>query len=164
MNAPTETPRLRAASKRDAATALAWTPEPDALRMWAGPSTRLPATVDSLWEDITSTDAHTYAFESATHGLVGFGQVRLKENNYGHLARLIVSPRHRGQGLGRAWCAALMREAVRSHGVAAFSLYVYPDNTRAISLYRSLGFVECGMHEKFNCILMRAPLSALALG
>lgn len=78
MNAPLETPRLRAATKADAATALAWTPEPAALRMWSGPSTRVPATVDSLWEDITSTDAHTYAFESATHGLVGFGQVRLK--------------------------------------------------------------------------------------
>ena len=35
-----------------------------------------------------------------------------------------------------------------------------PDNTNAIGLYRSLGYVEKGMHPKFNCVLMEAPLSA----
>ena len=57
-----------------------------------------------------------------------------------------------------------MREAVRLHPIEAFSLYVFPDNPNAIALYRSLGFVEQGMHPQFNCVLMEAPLSAIAAG
>jgi ribosomal protein S18 acetylase RimI-like enzyme len=53
-----------------------------------------------------------------------------------------------------------MREAARLHPITAYSLYVFPDNLNAIGLYRSLGFVKNGMHPKFNCVLMLAPLSA----
>jgi ribosomal-protein-alanine N-acetyltransferase len=146
----------------DAAGALSWTPEADALRHWAGPSTRCPATPESFWEDISNADATTFAFESPVHGLLGFGQVRFREQAYGHLARIIVSPHHRGRGLGRTLCVALMRETVRLHPIKAFTLYVFPDNSRAIALYRSLGFVDQGTHEKFNCTLMQAPLSAVS--
>ncbi len=151
---------LRPALPADVAITLAWTPEEDALRRWAGPSTRWPATPESLWADLNNTDATSFAFESVKHGLVGFGQVRYREQTYGHLARIIVSPSHRGLGLGRALCAALMQEAPRLHPIKGYSLYVFPDNARAIALYRSLGFVERGMHPQFNCVLMLAPLAA----
>ena len=155
---------LRPATPADAAVALAWTPEDEALSRWAGPSTRCPATPESLWADISSVDATTFAFASPEHGLVGFGQVRFREQAYGHLARIIVSPRHRGLGLGRALCLALMRAAPQLHPIKGYSLYVFPDNTSAIALYRSLGFVAQGMHPQFNCILMTAPLHAVAHG
>lgn len=154
-------PALRRAAPADVALALAWTPEVDSLRRWAGPATRWPATPESLWEDINATDATTFAFASPEFGTIAFGQVRFREQTYGHLARLIVSPAQRGRGQGRAFCIALMREAPRLHPITAYSLYVFPDNHRAIRLYRSLGFVERGMHPEFNCILMQAPLSAL---
>jgi len=163
MNSPLP-PVLRPATVADAAIALAWTPEDGALRHWAGPDTRCPATPESFWEDINNADATTFAFESPAQGLVGFGQVRFREQTFGHLARIIVSPRHRGHGLGRALCVALMREAVRLHPIKAYTLYVFPDNARAIALYRSLGFVDQGTHERFNCTLMQAPLSAVSAG
>ena len=144
----------------DAAVALSWTPGDESLRRWAGPSTRCPATPESLWADISGADATTLALESPALGLVGFGQVRFREQLYGHLARIIVSPRQRGRGWGRTLCLALMREAWRLHPIKAYSLYVFPDNTNAIALYRSLGFVEQGRHPQFNCILMQAPLAA----
>lgn len=155
-------PGLRPATLADAAIALTWTPEAEPLRRWAGPSTRWPATPESLWADITSVDANTFALEPSGLGLVGFGQVRLRESHFGHLARIIVSPNHRGLGLGRTLCTALMREAIRLHPIRAYSLYVYPDNPTAIALYRTLGFVERGVHEKFNCLLMEAPLPGSA--
>lgn len=161
MNPP---PTLHPATPADAAIALSWTPEDEALRRWAGPAIRCPATAESLWADIDTADATTFAFKSGADGLVGFGQVRFREKTYGHLARIIVSPRHRGQGLGRALCVALMREAGRRHPIKAFSLYVFPDNINAIALYRSLGYVERGMHPQFNCVLMQAPLTAMAAG
>lgn len=157
-------PVLRPATPTDAAVALFWTPQDEALRRWAGPSTRCPATPESLWEDINGADATTFAFESREHGLVGLGQVRLREQIYGHLARIIVSPDRRGLGFGRALCVALMREAARLYPIQTYTLYVFPDNTNAIALYRSLGFVEQGLHPKFNCILMQAPLAAVDHG
>lgn len=151
-------PVLRRATPADAAVALSWTPEDDALRRWAGPSTRCPATPESLWADINHADATPFALDLPGPGLVGFGQVRFREQTYGHLARIIVSPRHRGRGLGRALCLALMREAPRLHPITGYSLYVFPDNPGAIALYRSLGFVERGMHPVHHCMLMEAPL------
>ena len=161
MVSPPAAPFLRLATAADAAVALGWTPQDDALRRWAGPSTRCPATPESLWEDINNADATTFALVDADGGMVGFGQVRYRAQAYGHLARIIVSPQHRGRGIGRVLCLALMREAVRRHPITAYSLYVFPDNTNAIRLYRSLGYTEQGMHPQFNCILLQAPLSAL---
>ena len=155
-------PTLRPATPADAAVALSWTPQDDALRRWAGPSTRCPGTPETLWADITGADTTTYAFVSATGGLVGFGQVRLRENTFGHLARIIVSPTHRGRGLGRALCLALMREAVRLYpAIRGFTLFVFTDNPTAIALYRSMGYADRGMHPQFDCMLMEAPLRAL---
>jgi ribosomal protein S18 acetylase RimI-like enzyme len=153
--------KLRPAIPADAAAALAWTPNDEALRRWAGPSTRCPATPQSLWEDMTAMDAATFAWQGSAQELVGLGQVRFLEQTYGHLARIIVAPEHRGRGLGRALCLALMQQAARLHPIQGFSLYVFPDNRKALSLYRSLGFVEQGRHAQFNCLLLRAPLSAL---
>jgi ribosomal protein S18 acetylase RimI-like enzyme len=154
-------PVLRRATPADAAVALSWTPEDDALRRWAGPSTRCPATAESLWADISNADATPFALELPGHSLVGFGQVRFREQTYGHLARIIVSPQERGRGFGRILCTALMREARRLHpAIAGYSLYVFPDNLNAITLYRSLGFADRGMHPTLPCMLMEAPLSA----
>lgn len=104
-------------------------------------------------------DATAFALKSPRYGLIGFGQVRFLEQTHGHLAHIIVSPHHRGRGFGRILCTALMRKALCLHPITGYSLYVFPDNPKAIALYRSLGFTEAGMHEKFNCLLMLAPLS-----
>jgi ribosomal-protein-alanine N-acetyltransferase len=156
-----QAPRLRRATLADVTLALSWTPGDDALRRWSGPLTRCPATLESFWEDINNADATTFALESPVDGVVGFGQVRHREQTYGHLARLIVAPQQRGRGFGRALCVALMREAPRLHPIAAYSLYVYADNATALGLYRSLGFVEQGQHPEYGFPLMVAPLSAL---
>lgn len=158
-------PVLRPATVADAALALAWTPEIAALRRWAGPHMDYPASPEAFWTEITGQGSATYVLASPADGAVAFGQVRLREQTCGHLARLIVAPAHRGRGLGRLLCHSLMREALRLHpALEAFTLYVLPDNGPALALYRSLGFVERGVHEKFNCLLMRAPRSALPAG
>lgn len=159
--------RLRRATIADVATALAWTPEDEALRRWAGPGTRCPATVESLWEDIVTRNpaAATYAFESAGDGLIGVGQVRRREPACGHLARIVVSPALRGRGFGRALCRALMHEAARLHpGITCFTLYVYPDNAPALALYHSLGFVAQPGQERMGNLLLAAPLTAQPAG
>jgi ribosomal protein S18 acetylase RimI-like enzyme len=66
--------------------------------------------------------------------------------HYSHVAEIaiVVSNEQRGAGLGRtlmemaiAWSAMV--------GLSKLSLQVFPDNHRAIALYRSLGFVDEGV-------------------
>jgi RimJ/RimL family protein N-acetyltransferase len=62
-----------------------------------------------------------------------------------HVASLgmSVAADHRGQGVG----ASLMRECIRwarTFGVEKLALSVYPDNERALALYRRFGFEQEG--------------------
>jgi RimJ/RimL family protein N-acetyltransferase len=63
-----------------------------------------------------------------------------------HVAEIaiIVSNAHRGEGFGRM----LLEMAIawsRAVGLAKLSLQVFPDNHRAIALYRSIGFTDEGL-------------------
>ncbi|MDB6128609.1 MAG: hypothetical protein JWM35_2505 [Verrucomicrobia bacterium] len=157
-------PTLRPATPADAGVALSWSPGVEALRRWSGWNTRHPATPESLWEDVATAGYTTFALESAGDGMIGFGQVRFREEKFGHLARIIVSPHHRGKGLGRVLCTALMREAITLNpAIGAYSLYVYDSNSTAISLYLSLGFADAGRHPDFPDVILMirdvAPVS-----
>jgi len=138
---------------------MRWTPADDDLKMWAGPKTRFPASPETFWQDINNADARSFVLEHADEGMVAFGQVRFRLQKFGHLARLIVAPFHRGRGFGRALCRELMQAAYHLHpAFEEFSLYVYPENKTAITLYASLGFVDHGPDPNFaNCHLMIAP-------
>ena len=71
----------------------------------------------------------------------GFGQLVQRPGSRLHLARIIVSPQHRGEGLGRQLVEHLLRRAF-SRKPAKISLNVARDNPVAIRLYESLGFVK----------------------
>jgi RimJ/RimL family protein N-acetyltransferase len=62
-----------------------------------------------------------------------------------HVASLGMSvvPDRRGQGVGKALLKSCLDWA-REFGVEKLALSVYPDNERAIGLYRKMGFVEEG--------------------
>lgn len=56
--------------------------------------------------------------------------------------RLFIRPGHQGQGLGRVLTSASLDQA-RALGYRRMALEVVPYRTRAIALYRSLGFTDC---------------------
>lgn len=158
MKSPLAT--LRRAQPADLATILEWSPSRELLHQWAGPSSRWPTSPELLWADIDDADATSFALEARDAELVAFGQIRHRDKMFGHLARLIVSPLHRGRGFGRQLCLELMREAPLLHPIAAYSLFVWQDNTNALALYRSLGFSEIGSHPGFpTMLLMTAPVA-----
>ncbi len=53
-----------------------------------------------------------------------------------------INPRYRGRGLGAAYMAAVVDEALKLAPVA--SLYVNSFNTRALALYKRVGFTHAG--------------------
>jgi [ribosomal protein S18]-alanine N-acetyltransferase len=151
---------LRRARPDDTAILLEWSPSRELLHQWAGPTARWPATAASLWADINNLDATSFVLVLPDEEVAGFGQVRYRERQYGHLARLIISPLQRGRGYGRRLCMELMRVAPDLHPIIGYSLYVWRDNANAFGLYRSLGFVESGTHPDFATLLyMTAPLA-----
>jgi L-phenylalanine/L-methionine N-acetyltransferase len=61
-----------------------------------------------------------------------------------------VSPEWQGQAIGRRLLARLLDWADNWAGVLRVELHVHVDNERAMSLYRSMGFVEEGRHKAYS--------------
>ena len=78
--------------------------------------------------------------------VVGQLAVHRRQGRYeGHRGDLSITVEHdhRGQGLGRALVETAVDWA-RAVRLAKLTLGVFPENARAIALYRSVGFVEEG--------------------
>jgi len=136
---------------------MRWFPDQDSVSRWGSPNTRYPLKVESFlldmyWGKISSRIAlHTDG------RLLGFGQFYPKLERC-HLARLIIGPAFRGQGLGFRFIAALMRYGSEQLGAEAFSLFVMADNKPALGCYKNLGFKVAAYPEDDllleNCLFM----------
>jgi ribosomal-protein-alanine N-acetyltransferase len=106
--------------------------------LWAGPRIAYPLDADLLAADIDLYSADSLAMVAGNR-LIGFGQIIHMEKDRAHLARIIIAPRLRGQGLGKLLLCELMARA-RRQGCRHISLYVDRRNRIALSLYAGLGF------------------------
>lgn len=107
---------------------------------WAGSRVSFPIDLARLPESIQWRESESWSLLSHG-GLSAFGQLVSKPANRAHLARLIVSPERRGEGLGRFLSSHLI-EAALSKQTDSISLNVARENRPALHLYRSLGFAE----------------------
>lgn len=72
--------------------------------------------------------------------LLGYGELWFDaEEDEVELARLVVAPGVRGQGLGRELVRGLLAEA-RLSGLSDVFMRVHPDNAAALRCYRGAGF------------------------
>ena len=131
---------LRSSTKDDLSVLMSWIKDKETCRIWAGPLVRFPLVLEHLKEDIQFSEENTFSMTNERGALLGIGQLIKKENNRLHMARIIVSPNHRGKGLGNLLCRLLIREGTMRCGESYFSLNVYPDNKNAVRLYKKLGF------------------------
>ncbi|MSQ81665.1 MAG: ribosomal-protein-alanine N-acetyltransferase [Myxococcales bacterium] len=79
----------------------------------------------------------------------------------GQINRVGVVPGLRGRSLGRRLIVQLLATAA-SEGATSVVLEVAADNTAALAMYRSCGFVEIGRRRKYyadgrDAVVMRAP-------
>ena len=131
--------QFRAAELADLAIVASWLDSAVACRLWSGSRVSYPVDETSLAENIEY--AQSEAWTGTSKGLVvAFGQCVAKPKGRTHLARLIVSPAHRGSGLGRLLTRHLLGLA-RARNTGSISLNVISGNEAASHLYESLGFV-----------------------
>jgi len=126
--------------------ALTWPVNEAEFRLWFGEKVRYGSTADDIWQQIKADERGTFAFYQGAE-LIGFAQAYEKIEKGIHIACLIVNPDVRGKGLGRAFVEALLEQARAKQQAQFITLNVYPENTLARGLYRSLGFHEVGENQ-----------------
>jgi ribosomal protein S18 acetylase RimI-like enzyme len=143
---------------------MKWFPDADATRVWGGPDFRHPFNRHSFAEDIHWGRMATFSLRSPAGELAAFGQLyeRLHRIN---LARLVVNPTMRGQGIGKRLIEALMTLGPQMFSCSEFSLFVYRDNVVAAKTYESMGFKVTNYPEKAAlgevCDYLTRPVAGL---
>jgi ribosomal protein S18 acetylase RimI-like enzyme len=129
---------LRPFSSGRAALVASWAATAREATLWCGHTDGLVPTEKVLaWA--TEDGVRPFGLFDSEE-LVGYGELWLDDEEHEvELARLIVDPRRRGQGLGRALVTGLTRLA-REHYPQVF-LRVHPDNAAALRCYAAAGFV-----------------------
>lgn len=92
---------------------------------------------------LTDDDIEHWVLVDRLDRVVAFGILAgLRVGTVVEIRRMVVAPEGRGQGLGRLLVRRLLEHALASPAVQRVWLDVSEDNTRARSLYRTVGFVE----------------------
>ena len=120
---------------------MSWFRDREAVANWGGSPFRYPFSRESFLEDVHWDRMPTFVLLDTVGTMIGFGQVYEKEER-GHLARLIVSPGHRGKGHGTALVEQLSEKARELFSCSELSLYVVRDNEVATRCYAKAGFKE----------------------
>ncbi|MDV6316706.1 GNAT family N-acetyltransferase [Idiomarina sp. HP20-50] len=137
---------LKKAEIDELEVALNWPENAAEFRLWFGEKVRYGSSADAIWQQIKADERGTFTFYHEEE-LIGFAQAYEKIEKGIHIACLIVSPKVRGKGLGRAFVKALMENAWTHKQADFITLNVYPENLPARALYKSLGFCEIGENQ-----------------
>lgn len=130
---------LRESVTRDVAALMDWFESRQDVVIWGGPEFRYPSTRASFFEDIRWQRILSYSLLEPAGEFIGFGQIYDRDGHV-HLARLIVTPSRRGQGVGTRLIEMLMRVGREKLSQQRYSLFVFRDNKPAFECYRALGF------------------------
>ena len=77
-----------------------------------------------------------YLFKSGGK-TVGHINFRIKDDGSAHVGGFVIDPKYQGKGIGRQAMELILKMAKDAPKI---DLVTHPDNIKAVSLYRSLGF------------------------
>jgi GNAT superfamily N-acetyltransferase len=132
--------RMRPFVEADDAEVTSWFADAGELRFFAGARLRWPLDTGQ-WRSIRldpSVTAWTGVFGDDPTP-IAHAEMIADSADHALLARLAVTPKLRGQGVGRAMMPILLSKA-RDAGFTSVTLAIHPDNSTAIRAYRSFGF------------------------
>jgi [ribosomal protein S18]-alanine N-acetyltransferase len=133
-----------------AALVASWAVGDEVVRAWAAvEGDAVPADVVRGWSEADDVEAYMFSEEEAGTPLA-YGELWLDdEEGEVELARLLVSPERRGQGVGRVMVRELVQRARGTHPeLPDVILRVRPENAQAIRAYVAGGFVDVPADEQ----------------
>jgi ribosomal protein S18 acetylase RimI-like enzyme len=110
------------------------------VRMWDELRTDQPVFDVDLWDE--KYREHTLLFETDDGEIVAYA-LTVPLGARGDIRQIVVDPRWRGRGVGRALLAAVA-DKLRAQGCSDWRLEVRADNEAAIALYRRVGMDTIG--------------------
>ena len=153
--------KLHTATADDIERLMAWFPTERSIDIWGGPKFRYPFTATTFHEDVRWREMSSYCGRDVDGKMLAFGQLYERHGRI-NLARLVVSPQHRGQGIGKQLIELLMAKGREEFSLDEFSLYVYEDNLAARACYATVGFEESRYPEDDElasvCLYMTRPV------
>jgi ribosomal protein S18 acetylase RimI-like enzyme len=148
--------KLISCTKNHIETLSTWCKSQHEIEQWAGPNVRFPYSSQTFLEDIKYLERPSYGLINHNNELVAFGQF-YERLSHCHLGRLIVNPTFRKQGVSKILVKELSKVGKKTLGLPSISLFVYANNAVALTLYKSLGFIEKNYPEKLpleNCLYL----------
>ena len=134
-----ESTRLVPATRDHLREMMAWFPSPESCTLWGGAEFRYPFTEATFVADSRCEELPTYSLVAEEDALLGFGQYYDRVGRC-HLGRLVISPDHRGRGLGTRLIEKLIELGAPALRANECSLFVARTNPAAARLYERLGF------------------------
>lgn len=130
-----------------AARVLNWIRSPEELFHWST-RTDYPWTNHRVFLDWHADPEISACLLSVEGEIVGYGEIWLDESDgSAELARLLVAPEVRGQGIGRVLIAHLLHH-LSGTGFTTVWVRILPTNAAALSCYRKAGFVRVSAPEE----------------
>ncbi len=153
--------KLIVATEADISHLMSWFPTARSVGIWGGPNFRYPFTAETFFEDVRWQQIDSYRLVDPAGDMPAFGQI-FKRHGRVNLARLVVSPDRRRQGIGRQLVTLLMAKGQESFLLQEYSLYVCKDNYPAQACYAGMEFEEqqmpVGDEMADTCIYMTRPI------
>ena len=99
----------------------------------------------NFFNDGKKTDSLYFKVEGE---IVGHVALKEAEPSVVRLCFVYINPKNRGKGLAKKMLALTEEHLISNYAVEHYQLNVNPKNTRALGLYKSMGFVEIGRSTK----------------
>lgn len=135
--------QLVEATDQDLEELMSWFGEAGEVNVWGGPGVRFPFTEATFREDCHWGRMPSFRLNSPADEFAAFGQMYQRYGRI-NLARLVVNPGMRGQGIGKRLVGLLLDTGPTLFAADEFSLFTYRHNAAALGCYLSMGFV---IHE-----------------
>ncbi|MEO3865513.1 GNAT family N-acetyltransferase [Rheinheimera fenheensis] len=158
-------PQLALASVAEMCQLRRWFNNADEQHSWGGDNFAYPCSELRFLQQLCRPGTQSYALigsdqQDSSTELLGFGQLCDRFGCH-HLARLVIRPDQRGQGLAKVLIYELIIQALGQQQ-RNISLYVHRHNTIAVSCYQQLGFVISPPPEVENSRLYFMTLTVAA--
>lgn len=113
----------------------------DAVEAVEKASFSMPWSRKDFWEH-AANERTIYLLAVEDGKVVGYAGTWILDDE-AQITNVAVAPERRGQGVGAALMAELIKEA-KARGATRMTLEVRPSNTAALALYEKFGFRDCG--------------------